>query len=283
MRSKIALVALLVASFTLPAFSANVAYDNASAYAYDNGWQNGDNGGYGWGTWSLSGTNTHSHYISSSTQNGDGLDNGTVNGVSSDSDIDTTVGPNPDQSGTPDPNTTAARSWGMSANNGSVANAFRSFTGGALSVGQTVALEFDNGYIDNTYSVGLGMLNSSGNTLWEVFFTGGQPNYRYQDGSGFQNTSLGYGDEGMTVEFKLTSSTGYQLKLTRLDNATQTINGSLITNGDQAISQIRLFNGGVGSGDAKNAYFNSISVIPEPSAALLGGLGALALLRRRRI
>ncbi|MEY3895167.1 MAG: hypothetical protein RLZZ214_686, partial [Verrucomicrobiota bacterium] len=51
-----------------------------------------------------------------------------------------------------------------------------------------------------------------------------------------------------------------------------------------------LQNVGIGNayerGDGKLAYFQSgslqVVVIPEPSAALLGGLGMLALLRRRR-
>ena len=282
MKYKSTIAALFTVSVTLPAFAANYAYDNASAHAYDDGWQNGDNGGYGWGAWTLSGSGTHGHFIGTSTQNGNGSDDGTVGGVASDSDINTTLGPDPDQSGDPDPNSTSARAWGMYANNGSVANAYRSFTGGALSVGQTVAIDFDNGYLDNSYSVGVGLLNASGNTLWEVFFTGGQSNYRYQDGSGFNNTTISYGDEGVALDFTLTSSSGYQMTLTRLDGTTQTITGSLISNADQAISQVRLFNAGAGSGTSKDAFFNSISIVPEPSAALLGSLGALALLRRRR-
>lgn len=31
-----------------------------------------------------------------------------------------------------------------------------------------------------------------------------------------------------------------------------------------------------------NVQFNALNVIPEPTVALLGGLGLLALLRRRR-
>lgn len=37
-----------------------------------------------------------------------------------------------------------------------------------------------------------------------------------------------------------------------------------------------------GNLDVETVQFNNITVVPEPSAALLGGLGLLGLLRRRR-
>ena len=59
---------------------------------------------------------------------------------------------------------------------------------------------------------------------------------------------------------------------------------------DGAVNLTGLQNVGPGNaferGDGKLAFFQSgslqVVVIPEPSAALLGGLGMLALLRRRR-
>ncbi len=53
----------------------------------------------------------------------------------------------------------------------------------------------------------------------------------------------------------------------------------------EPVSRFGFYNSGTDSGDAENnLYFNNLSVIPEPGTALLlvGGLGMLAWLRRRR-
>lgn len=259
---------------------ANTAWDNASAYAYDDGWQTGDNGGFGWGAWTLTTSGSNSgHFIGTSTANGNGLDDGIVGGVPNDWDIDTTTGPIPDQSGSPDPNSTGHRSWGMYANSGEQANAYRDFLGGGMAVGQTFSMDFDNGYLQAGAAVGLGLQNAAGITLWEVYFAGGGTNYFNNDASGANATTVGYGDEGVNVTFTLTGSNAYTATLTRRDGVTQTINGNLISNADQTIHHLRAFNANAGSGTPSNAYFN----IPEPTSAMLGLLGTALLLRRRRL
>ncbi len=37
-------------------YAATIAFDTATDAAYDNGWQAGDNGGFGWGAWDFTGT-----------------------------------------------------------------------------------------------------------------------------------------------------------------------------------------------------------------------------------
>lgn len=286
MRTRIAFG--LVSAFMLgsQAHAANVAFDNTSAWAYNDGWQTGDNGGYGWGAWTLTtsngNVNNNGHFILSSVLNADLSDNATVGGVANDSDINTTIGPLPDQSGAPDPNTTVAQSWGMYANNGQLAQGFRPFTGGALAVGQVFSMDFDNGYIDNGGQVGLGLLNAAGATLWQINYSGGSPFYFNVDAAGTVATTVGYGDEGLNVAFTLTGPASYTMTLTRRDGVSQTINGNLIANGDQSIAQVRAFNSNAGDGSPRDAFFNTMTVVPETSAALIGAIGLLGLLRRRR-
>ena len=172
----------------------------------------------------------------------------------------------------------------MWANSGGSADAYRPFTGGALSIGQTFSMEFDNGYIDSG-TVGLGLQNAAGVSLWEVYFVGGNPNYFNRDAAGQVATTVPFGDEGLHVDFTLTGLAAYTMTLTRRDGNTQTINGALIGDPDQNIAQVHAFNFNAGSGDDHNAYFNSMGVTPEPGTATLFGLALLGMigwLRRRR-
>jgi len=279
------IVCLMIPLMLATAQAANPAFDNASAWAYNDGWQTGDNGGYGWAPWSLTTSlSTSGHFIWDSTKNGNGLDDGIVGGLAADSDINTTIGPVPDQSGDPDPNTTDPRAWGMWANGGAQADAYRPFTGGPLGIGEKFRMDFDNGYVDTGGSVGLGLQNAAGQTLWEVFFAGGGNFYMNNDAAGVVATTVGFGDEGLHVDFTLTGPAAYTMTLTRRDGVSQTINGNLIGQADQNIAQVHAFNWNAGAGSDHDAYFNSM-LVPEPGTATLFGLalaGAVGWLRRRR-
>src|SRR5438876_12411757 len=87
---------------TSPAWAVIIANDNASSLPYDDGWQDGDNGGFGFGAWDFFPdtpvAGTEAFVISSTT-----------NGASPSGHINTTIGP--------DLNVTAPRSWGLFASN----------------------------------------------------------------------------------------------------------------------------------------------------------------------
>lgn len=224
--------------------------------------------------------------MSTSTANGDGIDNGFIGGFPSDNDIDTEVGPNPDISagGNPVPNSTQLRSLGMmAAGGGSEARAYRSFPGGPLTVGQGFRTDFDTGNVAVGATVGIGLLNAGGETLWELFYAGGIGLYSYQDGSGFGSTSVEFGTEGLGLVFLLTGPDSYQMQLTRRDGMSDTVTGSLMGLPDQDITQIHVYNLGAGFGTSNHFYINNPELIPEPtSAALALSFIGLSLLRRRR-
>ena len=281
------LAAIAAAALLAPlAFASNPAYDNASSYWYNDGWQTGDNGGFGFQPWLLSVSGTGGQLIWKSTTNGDGLDNGIVGGVAGDGDIDTTIGPNPDNGFVPpNPvNVTDPRSWGM-WNAGGVTDAIRPFNG-VLQVGQQFQVDFDNGYVASGQTVGVGLYNAANQPLWEVYFIGGNGFYFNHDAAGQVATVVSYGDEGLHVSFVLTGPNSYSMTLTRRDGVNQTINGILINQGDQNIAEFRAFDAnGQGGGDPYNFYVNSM-VVPDPPTVglvVMGLLGAGAFLRRRTI
>ena len=154
MKPKTLPFAAIAALCCVPLHAASVAFDSASNSPYNDGWNTGDNGGSGWGGgWTLSGVSGFSgQFMSTSTGNGNGDGN-------SDGDIDT-----------------SGRSWFQFAHTSNTAGAIRPFSG-ALSVGQTFSIAFDNGFIQNGGTVGFGLQNASGNNVFEYYFSGGQSNY----------------------------------------------------------------------------------------------------------
>jgi hypothetical protein len=287
------IIIAVVTALSPAVVASNLAYDNPSAWAYNNGWQTGDNGGFGFGPWTLTIINAPAgHFIGNSTLNGNGLDDGIIGGLVNDSDVNTTVGPNPDQSGAPDPNVTVPQAWGMWANGGGIADAIRPFTGGPLTISQTVIANLDNGFIQNGGTVGIALQNGAGLPLWELYFTGGVANYWNNDAAGPVLTAIPFGDEGLHVEFTLTGAAAYQVKLTQFGGLNQVINGNLIGLADQNIVQFRFFNVNAGAGAPNDAFlggapeggFPGLAIIPEPATwmtVVLGLMSVLMIGRRR--
>lgn len=242
-----------------PAMFAQVPNDNASNSAYNDGWQSGDNGGTGFGAWTLSGGSNAGFFIGNSKNNGDGDGN-------NDGDI----------------NTTGDNAWGLYANSGQTASAVRTFNS-ALSVGQTFTLRMDNGWIEGGGTVGFGLQNASSDNRFEFFFIGGASKYQRNDNGGVQNTTLDFTDGGLTIVFTLTGADAYSATVTAYydDNtsASDTFSGTLLNSG--AIDRLRLFNYNAGSGSQRDAFFNSIAV-PEPALVSLLAISGMLLRRRAR-
>ncbi len=269
MKPQKSLLAVVAASFCVAANSSHgamVAFDSAADTVYNDGWQSGDNGGSGWGGgWTLGGVNGFSgNFIGNSAANGNGDGN-------SDGDINT-----------------SGRAWGQFSHTFNTASAVRPFSGG-LSVTQTFGIAFDNGFIkDNNPvgTVGFGLQNSSGNNVFEFYFEGGDANFTVNSGS-YSGTTPGFSDEGLTLAFTLTGTNTFSIQIGTLNPAVSFSGTGTLLNpaGGQVIDRVRLFSFNAAPGTnqpAFDSFANSISVVPEPATALLGSLGILGLLRRRK-
>src|SRR6266850_6365478 len=131
-------VTLAVVSFTAtvlmgnrPAKAAAIASDNACNSPYNGtSWSNGQNGGTGFGAWSLfqTGGGDSSFFADTAANNGfNCASGGGINGA-------------------------CGKSWGAFANNGAIANARRAFTGSpsSLQANQSFTFSIDNGYVNNS-------------------------------------------------------------------------------------------------------------------------------------
>jgi endoglucanase len=246
----LALVTFTAASLTAnrPVEAASTASDNACNSPYNGtSWSNGQNGGTGFGAWSLfqtTGTGTSSFFTASASDNGNGCaSGGGINGA-------------------------CGESWGAYASNKGIANARRAFTGSpsSLQTNQSFIFSFDNGYVGNKGgAAGLALENSSSNTVWEFLYIGGNSHgtYAINNSTGTNYTSIAYIESGLSVVFTLTSPTTYSAQITPLGSSTTTLTGTLKNpTGGQAISQFRFYNSGTLSNNtcSYNCFLNTISV-----------------------
>ncbi len=238
---------------------AAVMSDNRDDPAYSDGWAVGDNGGTGLGQW----TSLTDTFLGASDANGSGTNAGAT-------DIDSPV---------------SGQSWGLLGDGGTAAEAFRSLT---FVVGETFSLGFDGGFTNNGQAAGFGLRSGTTNIL-EFFQFGGQNYYSFNapGGSGIQTTNglHAFTDDGMVVTFTLTSNTTWTGSVTFLDDAsTDNFGGTMADISANPIDTLRLFNFSSSGNPAGNAYYNNLTVVPEPTtfAMLFGGVGMLTLFGRRR-
>lgn len=266
-----ALGAVMAVATTGQTFAANLAFDSAAHPVYNDGWQTGDNGGFGFGPWALLPFGTGSgHFMASSTGNGDALDDGLTNGLANDGDIDT-----------------AGRAWGMYAwfdSAASGAGAFRPLTGGPLTIGQSIAIDMDNGYITSpgANSVGIQFLSSSDSVLFRL--EAGDSHYEVYSSNltTVTPTTLPAADEGLTLSLTRTGPNSVSLTATLRNGMTQTLPLSMTGASGADIQGVVLINDSAGQGPAHDTFFNSIVVTPEPASLGILAVGALATLTRRK-
>jgi hypothetical protein len=133
-----------------------------------------------------------------------------------------------------------------------------------LAVGQTFYVSLDNGDIDTGSGVGVGLQNSSGDTLWQFFFNGGDNFYNISGAT----TDIGWTSGGINIEFALTGPTNYQARITPIGGSMRTINGTLqATTNSQSITVFRAWNWNAGAGSTKDVFFNNLKITSTGSGA----------------
>jgi hypothetical protein len=244
------------------------AFDVATNPPYADGWQAGDNGGNGFGTWSFNGT--------------DPTPAGTYQAMSSSSPIGT--------------------SWTLATHSDTtgLANAGRAIIGGLLP-GQTFETVIDNPTPSHFFR-GFDILFTSGpdnnaggnNTaaLRASVFNYGSTTWGINDAGG--NTSTGINQAtvavaGMKLDLTLTSATTYSLTMTPLNGATPYSQSGTLGAAGLPITWVdyRLYHGtSTGAEDPVNNFeISRMSVVPEPATFTLlafGTAGALGITRRRK-
>lgn len=165
--------------------------------------------------------------------------------------------------------------WALYANSLQTADATYTLAGGALDIGQALGIDFDNGFIDAPGSVGV-VFSSGGVEALAVTFAAGSPTYTLTDSTGSFSSGLPFTDDGVTINVAITASGAYDLNLGGANFV------GTLANSTTSIDAVRVFNFSAGGGGERNVFFNNLTVVPEPSSALLGSIALLGLLRRRR-
>ena len=263
-------VSISVVSFSILAvYASNIATDEADNSPYTTGpsWSSGQNGGSGFGAWTLDGpgdnNGAHGGFFIGDSSNNAGGSSGNIN--------------------------TSGVSWGMYANNSQVVDAIRPFTGGSLNIGQELDFKIDNGFLSSGSTEGFGLQTSGGANRLEFYFTGGNSDYTLADNAGNQDSGIGFTGNGLSITFALQSADTYLMTVTPNGGPTSTFSGTLEGVAGTGIDQLRFFdfNGGNGLTNPSDGdfYVNELAVVPEPSTIATGVLAVLGafLLRRRRV
>ena len=232
-----------------------MAADNASQSVYSGGSNlNTLNGGFGYGAWSANSVGSFAgSFVGDAKDNAGG---GSGNFI----------------------NTTGAKSLGLYANTQNTATAQRAITNG-LTVGQTLSLDFDNGYSNNG-NKGIAYFNSAGNAVLTLQLTGSSGNYQLIDASGTHTLISGFTGNGMHTELTQTGNGNYTITVSGTGFATQTYSGTLLNpTGGQSITQFQAFNsngtgGAPDGGNNFNVYINSpIIALPTWNGQSVGAGG----------
>ena len=191
------LIGPIVVHASLPAF------DSAADPAYNSGWADGSNGGYGFGPWSITTNNDNTQHFA-----GTFIADAGASGVNSAIDTD-------------------GRAFGMYANtapnsSGASVSAMRDFTGGPLQVGQSFSLQIAVNYRDGAK----GVILNGGPPFGSLggLFIGGFPEhyslYVYDGTSTVSYENISYqADSLFSVTFTVTAPTELQIHLTRMSTA----------------------------------------------------------------
>ncbi|MEM7629305.1 MAG: hypothetical protein AAF356_07770 [Planctomycetota bacterium] len=252
-----------------------IAFDTADDSAYDAGWADGSNGGFGYGGWSFQ-TEANGGFAGRFLAGAGGGASNSVNG--------------------------SGRAWALFANNGpglERSTAFRGINASSLGqAGTSLEITLEHGGIATGGLVGVSLRTGnvaasagdySADALTQFYFEGGDGNYTVADAGGETDTGAGFTFDGVRVRFVFTGGGMFNLEVDRFfsetgDFDTITTTGLSLA-GAGPIESIAVFNddGGDAGGLNDDAYFNNLTVtVPAPGAAGLVVLSGVLAARRRR-
>jgi dextranase len=252
--------------------------DRSSDAAYAEGWQDGADGGTGFGAWRLTSSTSPDGFAGFWTSSGEAIDNAGA--------IDRGADP----------------AWASFANSGDGverASAFRSFDHALAGEGDRFGLTMEHGLIDGRVGVSLRHGNAAddpedydrGSRL-QFYFEGGDANYTLLDGDGESDTGIAWTDFGLKLEISLIDADRYDLLVWRFDEENDRTPEVFTFEdrrflGDGPIESFALFQSdGPGDGLQDDVYFNHLYYhaveVPEPGTLAVLTLGLLATGRRRR-
>jgi 1,4-alpha-glucan branching enzyme len=198
-----------------------------SLYTGVDAWISGQNGGQQWGGgWSLVGGTNAGHFLGQSSS----LPNLTI----------------------------SPRGWGLWANSGGVSEAIRPLAG-PLRVGDVLSARFQNYWIDAGGTVGVGLRNGFGQSLFEFYFVGGGANYRINDALTDRDTGIPWTPDGLELVFELITPTTYRFTVNG-----QEITGALATTSEALVRQFRVWNFNAGPWWERNVYLTDLAIHGEP-------------------
>jgi hypothetical protein len=191
--------------------------------------------------------------------------------------------------------------WALYANSGEQA-----FAGADVSalfgrnfglVGDSISLDFDNGFIDTGRQVQIQLLDAFSSHQFTFRFEGGSSEYEAFDDGGLLDTDIPFTDNGFKLTLTITDSAGgYTLSVLNTQSPnpiSKTFLSRTLDQGTSSISAIIIANASAGSGTPANVYFDNLTIaaaVPEASpmfaiplavaAAFFGSLGVRRCLRR---
>lgn len=257
------------------AASASSAHDDASQSAYADGWDDGDNGGTGFGPWTLNFNgeasqlnaiyNSDPHFI-------DGVD----------------VGPlGANQLGAPAFGLTTSS---QPSNTSATAEARRDFAE-AMQIGQTFRIDIDGSALEGVAEIG---------NVFELLGADGVPRYSLSTSLGSNsdqwrlngsNTSIPAGDD-LSVSVTLVGTDNFSGSVNSIGGlvGTFSLNAPLGGTAGEPITGLRIATSGTGSSadGARELFFDNleltrVDVVPEPATGLIAlGFVSMAALRRVR-
>ncbi len=255
------------------AIAASSALDSAADPAYDAGWVNGSNGGYGFDGWQITNNSDANHFA------GTFIGDAGASGVNPQIDTD-------------------GRAFGLYANttgnvSGASVSAVRDFTGGVLLPGQSFSVQIADNYRDGAKGILINGASVFGTTLGGLFI-GGSPEHldlTLNDTvtlSSVNYTSFDYYPDALyTLTFTQVDATHLSAHLMLTTGAGTQDLVTLTANSPGDVTGFNVYYGSTATYYPQNdIFFNNFAVtnVPESGSIGLLGLGLVIIARvlRRR-